>query len=424
MKHRNVLILLLLCGATIANATVFEQIKSKKMAIAMGVISLHSDTAHHTQTNSVFKDGTLFEVVGASQTLHFDKDENQKFKWYQVKTSNNQKGWIFGDALAILTPPNQLDSLSAKYLFQTNTFSSGFGEAMLWFATVEGIELKGNQYLHNPLYLEQYLVLTNETGKSISLYLSGRGLEGEQQLKSLLFQDLNGDAVQEIIVEKNALNEGRLVDNRSVEAYTFTSAGLTKIFDESLSLKVADDLPSPALYKIVELDNQLIRVSYVDFLDNNNEVTIANFSNAFRLEYVTYTYGWDAASAQFKPLYSESRLPLVGYAKSNYLLYEKPSDASAKITRLVPEAELNVLQSWNETIEKNGETQLKIWLLVENKAGQKGYLSAYQVYFGDAEHATVLHDYFNNPPASLGEWKSDEQFLFVNDQAADNGQNR
>ncbi len=412
--------MLLLCCATIANATVFEQIKNKQMAIGMGVTSLHSDTAHHTQTNIVFKDGTLFEVVGVSQTLHFDKDENQKFKWYQVKTNTDQIGWIFGDALAIVTPKNQLDSLSAKYVFQENTFSSGFGKAILWFATVEGIELKGNQYLNNPLYVEQYLIMTNELGKSLSLYLSGRGVEGEQQLKSLVFQDINGDEIQEIIVEKNAFNEGSLVDNRSVEAYTFTSAGLSKIFDESLSLKVGNDLPSPALYKIVELDNQLIRVSYIDFLDSKDDLKIANFDNAFRLEYVTYTYGWDAAIAQFKPLYTESRLPLVGYAKSNYFLYKMPSDASAKITRLTPKAELNVLQSLNETIEKNGESHLKSWLLVEDKSGKKGYLPAYQVYFGDAEHATVLHDYFNNPPSNLAEWKSEEQFLFINSQVIEN----
>jgi hypothetical protein len=420
MKHRNVLILLLLCCATIANANVFEQIKSKKMAIGMGVISLHSDTAHHTQTNTIFKDGALFEVIGCSKTLHFDTDENQKFKWYQVKTSSNQTGWIFGDALAIITPKKQLDSLSAKYLFQKNTFSSGFGEAILWFATIEGIELKGNQYLNNPLYIEQYLIMTNETGKSISLYLSGRGVEGEQQMKSLVFQDINGDAIQEIIVEKNAFNDGSLVDNRSVEAYTFTSAGLTKIFDESLSLKVENDLPSPALYKIVEIDNQLIRVSYIDFLSTDNKAVAASFSNIFRLEYVTYTYGWDVASAQFKPLYTESRLPLLGYAKSNYFLYEKPSDTSAKIARLAPEEALNALQSLNEIIEKNGETHLKSWLLIETKSGQKGYLPAYQIYFGDAEHATVLHDYFNNPPSSLGEWESDEQFLFINELIIEN----
>ena len=65
MEFRNILIVIVLCCATIANANVFEQLKTKQMAIAMGVVSLHSDTAHHTQTNTVFKDGTLFEIIAS-----------------------------------------------------------------------------------------------------------------------------------------------------------------------------------------------------------------------------------------------------------------------------------------------------------------------------------------------------------------------
>jgi hypothetical protein len=243
-------------------------------------------------------------------------------------------------------------------------------------------------------------------------------VEGEQQLKSIAFQDLNEDKNKEIIIEKSALAEGTLVDNRSVEAYTFTSTGLNKIFDESQSLKIDEDTPSPALYKIIEIDNQLVRVSYVDFLlckkyRQNNKPDSLLQENGFCLEYVTYTLGWDIPSAQFKTLYAESKMPLVGFAKSNYVLFEKPSAKAKALFRIASEAELTVIQTYNELIEQSGETKVKVWLFVEDKFGNRGYLPAYQVYFGDAEHAIVLHDYFNNTPSTLSEWKSDEPFLFI-----------
>jgi hypothetical protein len=166
-------------------------------------------------------------------------------------------------------------------------------------------------------------------------------------------------------------------------------------------------------------------VSYVDFIScekyrqqSKPDTTLQE--GDLCLEYVTYTFGWDAPSAQFKTLYAESRMPLIGFAKSNYILFAAPAENAKKIFRIAPDAELTVIQTHNETIEQQGETKTKVWLFVEDKYGNKGYLPAYQVYFGDAEHATVLHDYFNNPPSSLGEWKSDEPFLFIDKEEKKN----
>jgi hypothetical protein len=93
--------------------------------VSLGKISLHRDTALHTQTNTVLNDGELLDIIGESRTLHFDKDENQKFKWYRVRTAKKQEGWVFGDALAIATPHLQLDSLTAPFSQQKMTFSTG-----------------------------------------------------------------------------------------------------------------------------------------------------------------------------------------------------------------------------------------------------------------------------------------------------------
>jgi hypothetical protein len=376
------------------------------MAVSLGVTALHSDTALHTQTNVIFKDAELFEIVAESKALHFDKDENQKFKWYKVKTLKGQIGWLFGDAVAVVCNPNDLDNTTQALHQQKFNFGSNFGEAMLWFAKVRGIDVKGNQQLVNPTFYEQYAIITNDIGKSFSIYLAGRGLEGIQTLKTLTVQDFNANNSDDLIIEKSAYNTGYALDNRSVEIYTFNSSGLSKIFEESLTLKIAEDTPSPALYKVLEIDNQLIRVSFIDFTDCEK--------NSFCSEYVTTTFGWDANMGQFKPLYQESRIPLIGYAKHNFFLLEKPNSQSNAVVQLVADEDIVIQQLIHTESTTQSKKEPRIWLLVEHKSGIKGYLPAFQVYLGDAEHAVVLQDYFNQQPTQLKEWRSDEPFLFLN----------
>lgn len=392
-----------------ARASVFEKIKTQKVGICLGVTSLHSDTALHTQTQVVLKDGELVEILSTSKELHFDKDENQKFRWYKVKTENGNEGWLFGDALALTTPIENLDKCVVPFYQLNYSFGAGFEDAMIWFANIEGIELRGNQYLNDPFYIEQYLVVTNAFGKSVSLYLSGKGVEGIQQLKSFFIKDINGDEYPDFIVEKSAFNEGSLSENRNVEIYQIKTRGFQKTFDEVISLKLDKEQPSPAINKVIELDNQLIRVSYIDFIVCKDKENIKNLVQQFCPTYVTYTHIWDFNTGQFKILYGESRVPVNVFSKGNYRLLSSINSKDA-IANIAPDEVLIV-----KDIFQLNEEKPEVWLQVETSTNIKGYLPAFKVYLGDIEHSEILHEYFNNPPSDFYNWKWNEPFLFFNE---------
>lgn len=408
MRYLFIFLWVVLCNFSV-QASVFDKIRTQQVGICLGVTSLHSDTALHTQTQIILKDGELVEILSSSKELHYDKDENQKFRWYKVKTEQGKEGWLFGDALAIATPTNKLDKIYSPFFQVKKSFNAGFTDAMIWFATIEGIELRGNQYLNDPYYIEQYLVVTNNFGKSSSLYLSGKGVEGVQQLKSIFIKDINGDDSPDFILEKSAFNEGSLSENRNVEIYQMSIRGFQKIFDEVTSLKLDKEQPSPAINKIVELDNQLIRVSYVDFKVCENSDDIQALIQRFCPIYVTYTFVWDASIGQFKPLYTESRVALNVYAKSAYNLISK-IHGKGVLAHLQADELLTVTDIYH--LDGNNP---EIWLQVETQNNIKGFLPAFQVYLGDIEHSEILHEYFNNPPSDFYDWKWEEPFLFFNE---------
>lgn len=390
-------------------ASVFDKIKTQQVGICLGITALHSDTALHTQTQKILKDGELVEILSTSKELHFDKDENQKFRWYKVKTEQGNEGWLFGDALAVATPLAKLDKINTPFFQKKQAFGAGFENAIIWFANIEGIELRGNQYLHDPFYIEQYIVVTNNFGKSASLYISGKGVEGVQQLKSFYIKDINGDETPDFILEKSAFNEGNLSENRNVEIYQMTTSGFQKIFDETTSLKINNEQPSPAICKITEIDNQLIRVSYIDFIECKNINPIESLVQHFCPTYVTYTYIWDNPTAQFKPLYSESRLALSVFSKGKFNLFSK-----IKNNDILAQIQPNEALIIKEIYQLNAENP-EIWLQVETQNNVKGYLPAYNVYLGDIEHSDILHEYFNNPPSDFYDWKWEQPFLFFNE---------
>lgn len=381
-------------------ATIFDKINNQKVAIAIGVSSLHSDTALHLQTNTIIEDGTIVEILATSKTLHFDKDEKQKFYWYKVRTPQKQEGWVFGDALATFAMPSSLDTLTMPFLLQRKNFSAAFSDALMWYAAIKGVDIKGSQTSE---YFEQYLVITNQQANSVALYLSGKGIEGEQRLRSLVLQDLTHDNLPEVVIEKSIYEAENNQDKRSVEAYMFNSAGWSKVFDAALNLYLPDGTLSPALYKVIEVENGLIRSSFIDFLATDTPDT-------YRLAYVTTAYDWDATSTQFKPFYGESRVPVDAFSKYYYVLYEKPNIISRVIANTQPDEKLTISRLFMPNANKNAK---EVWLEVENKYGDKGLMPAYQLYLGDAEHAVVLHDYFNHPPEKLSDWKSEESFFYV-----------
>ncbi len=404
---------------TIANT--FETIEKKRVAASLGSVTLCTDSAFATASNVFFEEGELFEVIGETAKEHDDKNQNQKFKWYKIKANNQKTGWIFGDALALINNGILPVELLAFHKKKFN-FSNGFENALCWIAEINGSESKLASAMMNPVYKETYLVITNGNGNSVVVNLSGESVSSEYHLKSLNIRDLTEDKSDEIIVEKSSFSAGNNLENRDIEIFSFQSGTLRKVFEEHQTLTDGDNTPSPSLHKILEINTKSIRVAYVDF------VRCENYKQAFSydlqtktqercLEYVTLTYDWDESKKQFVTLYDENRTPLQAFAKKNYFLKKSPSDTAQVIAKITAEEELIVIKSYeNFTMPLNAELKIDIWLYVKSTDGVYGYLPAYQVYFGDIEHTVILHEYFNTPPNNRQDWKSEELFLYFQEE--------
>ncbi len=401
------------------SASVFDLIEKKHVAVSLGAVTLYSDTSFAKATTSVFDEGKLFEIIGETKIEHEDKNQNQRFKWYKIKADNRQIGWLFGDGIALISEaktPSEINGFHKRKM----RFNNGFENAIAWIAEVNGTESKHVTAMMNPLYKETYLVISNENGNSVLINLSGQSVSSEYRLKSLSVEDITGDNSAEIILEKISLNTGNPLENRDVEIYSFQSGTIRKIFEEHLTLTDGDNTPSPSLYKILEINDKNIRISYIDFLKCNHYSQKLVFDLRTQtqercLEYVTLSYDWNEEKKQFLTLYDESRTVLEAFSKSNYELYSSPADTAQIIGKTATDELLSVVKSY-EQFETDAAQKVTIsaWLYVKNQTGVFGYLPAYKVHFGDLEHAVILHDYFNDTPSNRQDWRSDELFLFLN----------
>jgi predicted Fe-Mo cluster-binding NifX family protein len=405
---------------TLANT--FETIEKKRVAATLGSVTLCADSAFASAMNVFFEEGELFEIIGETQKEHDDKNQNQKFKWYKIKAKNQKTGWVFGDALAVINNgilPAELLAFHKKNF----KFSNGFENALCWIAEINGSESKLASAMMNPIYKETYLVITNDNGNSVLVNLSGESVSSEYRLKSLTIKDLTEDKSNEIIVEKSSFSAGNSLENRDIEIFSFQSGALRKVFEEHQTLTDGDNTPSPSLYKILEMNTKSIRVAYVDFVRCENYKQPLSYDLQTKtqercLEYVTLTYDWDETKNRFVTLYDESRVPLQAFSKKNYFLKKSPSDTAQVIAKIAAEEELIAIKSFeNFTMSlTSADTKIDIWLYVKSSDGSLGYLPAYQVYFGDIEHSVVLHEYFNAPPTNRQDWKSEEVFLYFQEE--------
>lgn len=414
MKNRYVFTALFLMLSCMAFSNTFDRIKSRKVAISLGRISLHSDTALHLQTNIVLEDGMLLDILQQSSLFHNDKDENQQFRWYKVRTGTNQIGWVFGDAIAVFSPKNAADTLLLAFSLKKWNLSASFGASMSWLASVEGKELKSSSDAARKVYREQYLVFSNQSGKSISLPLTISGAEGMQQLNSFEIRDITGDADPEIIIEK-AISEIPGFEVRNAEIYRFSRSGFQKIFEQPMTLFASAQTLTPARYKIIQIERKLIRISWVDFRSCqpgrfSTETERALQDKKKCVDYVTSTYGWDAATGMFTPIYAESRKPLKGFSKGRFFLRTAALMNAEKRAKLDPEDPITAIFVFSD-FERSEEKDNPIWLYVETNSGQSGYIPAFRIYFEETEHADILNDYFSNPPGKGIIKKSEGKFV-------------
>ncbi|MEM1320662.1 MAG: hypothetical protein AAGG75_10430 [Bacteroidota bacterium] len=390
------------------------------MATAISKLTLYSDSTFTQPTSHYYEEGQLFEVIGESQLEHEDDAQNQKFKWYEVRAADGHSGWVFGDGLAVSMTAEQVAPILQEFHKKKYSFNNGFESATLWVAAVEGRDNFHAQDYMNPLYREEYIVITNDRGRSVHIRSGGLSTQGEFQLLSFVLHDISGDHVPEIILETNSIAQDNPVQNRNLGIYSFQAGTLEQVLEERLTLNYDIDIPSPCLYKFVEIEQQAVRIEYVDYVDCKTAYSLDYSYNMLSktkercMEYVTYTYIWDDRVNSFRLLYDQTRTaPIAGVKQFGLAVQETPKLSSQRGSIVQLEEPVEVIKHFEKYVLERGQKKLQHYFYVRLPSGEQGYLPAAFVGFVDMEHAELLNQYYEQPPLTKSEWSSQESFLKI-----------
>ena len=394
-------------------------ILSKKAGTTLNPVQLFKDSTYEYPTGKSFLAGHLFEVIGETKKEYEDDSQNQKFKWYQVKTPGGTTGWIFGDALAVMVKEQTVPAHLKHFHKQKFSFDNGFENATIWVAEINGRDNFHKQDYLNPPYAERYLVITNHNNRSAHINIGGLNARGTYELTNATLTDATGDGISDFVLQITSKVVGKSVENRKLVIHSFQAGNLKKIFEESLNLVYGDDLPSPALYKHVEISDEIIRVAYPDYLDCKNyqqtDDTQAIDPKMERcLEYVTYTFQWNEGLDLYQPIYEPSRTPI--FAKIKYVgltLLEKPDLSSRRYKQLDPNADLIVIKHHERKATTGQQKHMLTYFLVKAPTGEQGYILADKLNFQETEHAALLEKYYLHPPTNKTDWNSSQSFVTI-----------
>lgn len=397
---------------------VYGQILPAHPATALNKVILYPDSSFFQHSTTTYEEGDLFEILDETRYEHEDAAQNQKFKWFYVRTPDRKKGWIYGDGLAISQEQEELTGVLKNYHLKEIAYSGKGEKVIAWIAAIEGKDNFHEEDHLNPLYKEQYLVLTSSLKKSVHIQLSGMSAMGINELKELRFTDINGNGVVEVLLINSSLDNSSSLEGRSLEIYAFQAGSIAKVFEERMTLTYEGSQPSPALFKIADIGEQTIRIAYVDYVACEEysiplETNEVSKTQERCIEYVTYTYIWDELQQNYQPLYEESRTYLQGtLQEEKYALRREPSYLGEVVEHLTENAPLTIIKHYEKIIKRKDKKVVVPYLYVKTSKGNYGYLHADKVKFLQTEHAALLNEYYQNPPLLKSDWTSNTHFLY------------
>ena len=398
--------------------TASQMIRTKKVGVTVSPVRMYADSVYTKVTENTFQEGELLEIIDETVREHFDNTQNQTFKWYKIKTGAGKIGWVFGDNLAVIMQESVIDIPLRKFHKQVAHFDNGFENSIIWIAATTGHDEKfKNKSFLNPPYREYYFVITNERGKSVFINYANVSESGKKDIRSLRLADVNDNKIDEIILETTNNVAGKNQNERNLEIYGFKAGALTKIFEERLTLEWETDVPSPALAKFVEIENNIIRVAYIDYLPCEKfsldiKTDLRSRTGERCVEYVTYSLNWDKTTRTFKPLYKESRTFITACVSQNINLRTAPSFDATVIRPLTMSDRLQIIKHTENIVKENGKKRVVNWLYVRI-AGVYGYVPGDKIMFKYIEHATILSNYYKQTPLMKQDWTFDTDFVSV-----------
>jgi len=419
MKSRiNIILLFFIVNIGFAN-NASDVILQSKAATALNKVTLYPDSTFFVNATASFEAGEFFEVIGESYFEHEDDDQNQKFKWFKVRTMNDKTGWVFGGEVAVIVPDNDIDSAHKKFHKRKVNLDNGFDNAMMWIASIQGRDNFHKQDYMNPIYNEFYLVMTNDLGRSVTVNIAGVNARGKNETQEINFHDLTGDDYPEIIVQQSSFPNSSDLENKNINIYSMQAGSLRKIFEERVTLNYEDDVQSPTIAKYLEINNDVIRVEYIDYVKcTNYKQDLPHDERSQKtehcMEYVTYSYIWDDKLNNFEILFEETRTTPTVIAKNGGMsIKDQPSLSGSTVKFANSSEHLKVIKHFEKAVLMAGQKRFDNFLYVQHPSGQRGYVNAKNVKFVNTYHNDVLSAYYENTPASKNDFKTNIPFIKV-----------
>lgn len=397
-----------------------DLVLQSRVATPLNGLSLFPDSTFEKQAKGRLQIGELLEVLDETVLEHEDASQNQKFKWFKVRSLKGKEGWVYGDGLAVIITPNKLHPKLKPIHQKRYQFDNGFEKSIAWIGGLEGRDNFHEKDFLNPPYKEYYLVITNDRGNCVFVNHSSENARGKMTPRHILFHDTTGDGVSELLLQTSSFAAEGDFENRTFEIYSFQSGGFNRIFEERMSLALGSNQHSPALFKFVEVDEQIVRVAYVDYLSceqYHQSIDFGDFqkSKEYCMEYVTYTYSWNERTKQYRMIYKESyTAPVLGARRDNLVIKSEPSIMGKPIATINRSDRMELIKQHNRTTLKNGVKKSAPFFYVKLKDGRSGFVEASQIGFIDIEHAQILNDYYQSKEDEIKKWKSTRHFLSIN----------
>jgi hypothetical protein len=417
MNFRFLLIFAFVVFASSSKAS--DLVFKTRVATALNTVTLYPDSSYFEHSDIRFSEGDLFEILGETTLQHLDDAQNQKFKWYKVRSLSGQEGWIFGDGIAVMMEAANIDSKLKPFHKKKISLNNGFEKSVTWIAAIQGRDNLYDNDLLNSTYHEYYVVMTNEHGKSVHMNYESQSVMGREVLNLFQMKDMTNDGVADFLMETKSYSSSSNLENRTLEIFSLQSGYLKKILEERMTLTYDDDLFSPAMFKSVEVSSTSIRVEFVDYIacekfslpykfDKNSE------TQERCMEFVTYTFAWDNRKKQFIQFYQENRNVLKGIViRPKIFLKSEPSFLSEKIEQLAPNVPFIIIKHFEKVFIQNGEKKISPYLYVQSTNGNRGYIRGKVVRFLNTEHAEILHDFYQKTPLSKTKLKTEKVFLKI-----------
>ncbi len=417
MKH--LFLIILACFYSNLLLASIDLVLNSRVATTLSGVSIYPDSTFEKQSNGSLQVGELLEVLGETNLEHEDDSQNQKFKWFKIRSMKGKEGWVYGDGIAVSISKSRIDDKLQKVHKQKYSFNNGFEKAILWIGGIEGRDNFHKQDLLNPPYKEYYIVISNDRGDCMFINSGSENARGQMDLRYFQFTDTTGDDIPEILLQTSSFSTEHDVENRILEIYSFQTGGLNRIFEERMSLSYGANQHTPALFKNIEVDGEIVRVAYIDYLSCEN-YHLDNDYGSFNkkrdkcMEYVTYTYAWSDRLKQYRMIYKESRTaPAVGSRKNNLAILNEPSIMGKSVGTVSRSDRMEIIKQFNRPLLENGVKKTVPYFFVKLKNGNTGFVKAAEVGFIDIEHAELLNQYYRSPKPDLKNWKTKKHFLKI-----------